>query len=148
MSERPSDSSGAARVGGRARPPAFTPVNGTRRHAEEASADLLAAVLGGCDLHYVVPLLLDRVEMDPLASAGWFSGDLLRGLLEVPASFWARQPRLYARFRESLRAGAIARRGLPADERAHFWTAVLPVPERRSAHAADDHGDVTPSGEG
>ena len=74
------------------RPPSLTPASGVRRHGEPPAPELLAAVLSGRDLHHVVPLLLDRLEMDPLASAGWFSGDLLRGLLEVPASFWARQP--------------------------------------------------------
>ena len=148
MSGRSSDSSGAARRHPRVRPRTFTPTSGAHRVAEPAAMDLLAAVLNGYGLHGAVPLLLVRVEMDPLATAGWFPGDLLRGLLEVPASFWAREPRLYARFRESLRAGAIARRGLPADERTHFWTAALPVPERRSAHVCEDDEGVAPGDQG
>ena len=147
MSERSSDSSGAARRRPRVRPRAFTPTSVAHRISEPAAVDLLAAVLNGYGLSGAVPLLLGRLEIDPLATAGWFPGDLLRGLLEVPASFWAREPRLYARFRETLRAGAIARRGLPADERAHFWTAVLPVPERRSAHASFDDEEVAPDDE-
>ncbi|HEX6060090.1 MAG TPA: hypothetical protein VFZ11_13850 [Gemmatimonadaceae bacterium] len=102
-----------------------------------SDADLLADALGARDLARVVPLLIDRVEHDPLASAGWFAGDFLRGLLEVPPSFWARQPRLYLRFRECLRAGAIARQALPAAERVHFWTAVLPTADETAAAAAD-----------
>ena len=90
------------------------------------SRDLFAAVRAGDDLAAVVPLVLERLESDPLASAGWFPGDLLRALLELPGSFWARHPRLWIRFREALRAGAAARRGLPDESRVLFWTAPLP----------------------
>lgn len=129
------------------RPPALTPAPGARRLPEPATRELLAAALSGCGLPQVVPLVLERLETDPLASAGWFAGDLLRGLLEVPASFWARQPRLYARFRECLRAGAMARRALPPDERAHFWTAVLPAPDRRTMPVEEDERRDPPAGE-
>lgn len=145
MSHGSGDSSGAPGTRTRTRAQAFTPTPGARRLSELTTADLLAAALSGCGLPYVVPLMLERLEADPLASAGWFAGDLLRGLLEVPASFWARHPRLYARFRECLRAGAMARRGLPPDERAHFWTAVLPAPERRLVHLAEDERHDPPT---
>lgn len=148
MSHGAGDSSGGAGTGTRARQRMYTPASGSRRLSELTTADLLAAALSGCGLPAVVPLVLERLEADPLASAGWFAGDLLRGLLEVPASFWARHPRLYARFRECLRAGAMARRGLPPDERAHFWTAVLPAPERRFVHLVVDERDDEPSSDG
>ena len=120
-----------------ARPRALTPVSGVERFTPASDADLLAGALAARDLARIVPLLLERVERDPLASAGWFAGDLLRGLLEVPPSFWARQPRLYTRFRECLRAGAIARQALPEAERVYFWTAVLPEAEGTDAAAED-----------
>jgi hypothetical protein len=85
------------------------------------AADLLAALERSWCLHCVVPRTLDLLAADPLASAGHFRGDLLRGLLEVPTTFWSRHPRLYARYRDALRAGALARRALPLEERLDFW---------------------------
>ena len=127
-----------------ARPRALTPVSDAERFTPASDADLLAGALAARDLARVVPLLLERVERDPLASAGWFAGDLLRGLLEVPPSFWARQPRLYTRFRECLRAGAIARQALPEAERVYFWTAVLPAAEGTDAAAAEGGRSSSP----
>lgn len=92
------------------------PARGTSR------ADLLIALVHGWCLAAVVPLTLDIVELDPLSSAGVFAGDLLRGLMEVPGQFWGRHPRLYDRYREGLRAGAAARKRLPAAERMEFWS--------------------------
>jgi len=68
-----------------------------------------------------VPAALALVELDPLASAGYFGGDLLRGLMEVPGSFWVRHPLLFARYRAALRACAMQRRSLPLEQRLDFW---------------------------
>jgi hypothetical protein len=91
------------------------PLASTTRH------DLLVALVHGSCLGAVVPMALDVVEEDPLATAGQFAGDLLRGLMEVPGSYWGRHPRHYARYRAALRAGALRRRLLPIDARMQFW---------------------------
>ena len=82
---------------------------------------LLRALLDGRGLEAGVPSALAVVERDPLASAGRFRGDLLRALMEVPASYWARQPGLYQRYRQVVRAAASLRRMLPPGERMRFW---------------------------
>ena len=69
-----------------------------------------------------MPQVLDLLARDSLASGGWFRGDYVRALMQLPATFWSRHPRLYARYRGALRESALRRRALPADERAEFWT--------------------------
>jgi hypothetical protein len=70
---------------------------------------------------------LDLLERDPLLSAGEFPGDLLRRLIDLPAGVWAQEADLYARYREIVRAAALARRALPEEHRGAFWSA---LPER------------------
>ena len=84
--------------------------------------DLLVALLDGSCLASAVPMTLDIVERDPLTTAGCFRGDLLRGLMEVPGSFWRSHPRLHDRYLAALRAGAERRRRLPPGERMEFWS--------------------------
>jgi hypothetical protein len=85
------------------------------------SAILLAALALGLWLEVAVPLALDVVERDPVATAGYFRGDVMRGLMEVPGPFWGRHPQLYTRYRSALRASVAARRNLPYEERMQFW---------------------------
>ena len=99
----------------------FAPVPGAPE-SPDLHRDLLDALLRGWCLAAVVPLVLDAVERDPLSSAGRFRGDLLRGLMEVPNSFWRRFPRLSDRYRAAIRAGAAVRRFLPLEERMEFWS--------------------------
>ena len=87
---------------------------------------ILISLLERSFLHTAVPVALELVELDPLASAGQFNGDLVRGLMEVPGSFWVRHPRLFARYRTALRACAKSRRALPPEQRLDFW-GPLPV---------------------
>lgn len=97
-----------------------------RRPIVNASlAELLRALVNGWCLGAVVPIALARVEHDPLTNAGGFDGDLMRGLMEVPGSFWGRHPRLYDRYREALRESAALRRRMPAEERMKFWSPLL-----------------------
>ena len=86
------------------------------------SEDVLIALLQGWGLALLVPQVLDLLARDSLASGGWFRGDYVRALMQLPATFWSRHPRLYARYRGALRESALRRRALPADERAEFWT--------------------------
>jgi hypothetical protein len=83
--------------------------------------DVLVALMQQSRLRATVPAALDLVELNPLLSAGHFGGDLLRGLMEVPGSFWVQHPILYTRYRAALRAGAIQRRTLPPEQRLAFW---------------------------
>jgi len=87
--------------------------------------EVLRALVHGWCLAAVVPIALARVERDPLTNAGHFDGDLMRGLMEVPGSFWGRHPRLYDRYREALRQSAALRRRLPAEERMKFWSPLV-----------------------
>ena len=87
-------------------------------------ADLFRALLLRADLDQVVPSVIERLERDPLASAGYFHGDLLRALIELPADFWRKRVELFSRYQTVVRAGAVARRSLPATERLEFWTDV------------------------
>lgn len=97
-----------------------------RRPSELTPKELAQITARGLCFPVLVQRLLDIVEVDPLASAGWFSGDLLRSLTGVPESFWRRHAGLYKRYREALRAGAAARRELPPDQRMEFWS---PIPD-------------------
>lgn len=105
---------------------ALDELDAAQRPLAAASLDeiLIALVHGWC-LGAVVPIALARVERDPLANAGHFDGDLMRGLMEVPGAFWGRHPRLYDRYREALRESAALRRRLPQEERMKFWSPLL-----------------------
>lgn len=93
--------------------------------------DLLVALVHGWCLSVVVPMTLDLVEDDPLASAGQFAGDLVRALMEVPGYYWGRHPRQYARYRAALRASAQRRRELSPEERMAFWEPLVVPPTNR-----------------
>jgi hypothetical protein len=113
----------------RQRDGAFAPgeLHAAQRPIAAASLrEVLHALVHGWCLGAVVPIALARVERDPLTNAGWFEGDLMRGLMEVPGSFWGTHPRLYDRYREALRASAALRRRLPTAQRMIFWSALVP----------------------
>lgn len=112
----------------RERDAAFAPdeLHAAQRRIADASLDeVLHALVHGWCLGAVVPIALTRVERDPLTNAGYFDGDLMRGLMEVPGAFWGRHPRLYDRYREALRQSAAMRRRLPSDERMKFWSPLV-----------------------
>ena len=111
-----------------------------RGMADASDRELLVALMRGWCLAAAVPLALDRVEGDPLRSAGRFPGELLRGVMEVPSSYWSRHPRMHERFLAALRAAASLRRRLPADERMRFWTPLDQAALPRPLGAADDDG--------
>lgn len=121
-------------------PPEPRPTAGERASDALAGASdhaLLRFVVHGWRLDVAVPLVLERVEAQPLRAAGLFPGALVRALMEVPGHFWGRRPALYARYVAALRACAAARRQLPAEERMRFWT---PFSRDALAHHADDTG--------
>ena len=89
----------------------------------ENDVELYVALRNVRDLRDVVPRVLDVLEHDPLASAGFFRGDLLRALMDLPTEFWGANGSLYRRYQSVVRAGALARRGLPTAERMEFWAA-------------------------
>lgn len=84
---------------------------------------LLASLVRGTELGDTVVAALAIVDGDPLASGGAFRGDIVRGLMEVPGTFWGRHPQLYRRYLHAVRACATARRSLPPSERMEFWCA-------------------------
>jgi CDI immunity proteins len=85
---------------------------------------LLADLLNRERLETTVPQALEVVTHDPLTMVDSFRGDLLRGLMEVPAGFWSRRPGLYERYQAAVRAAAQARLGLPAETRLAFWSPI------------------------
>ena len=97
-----------------------------RRPSELSLKELSHTIARGLCLVPLVRRVLDLVEAEPLASAGWFAGDLLRSLIDVPQWFWRRQPLMHDRYRAVLRAAATARRDLPPDQRMEFWN---PIPD-------------------
>ncbi|MEO7043021.1 MAG: contact-dependent growth inhibition system immunity protein [Gemmatimonadaceae bacterium] len=89
----------------------------------ENDAELYFALRNSRDLRDAVPRVLDLLEQDPLACAGFFRGDLLRALMDVPTEFWGANSALFRRYQSAVRAGALARRDLPSAERMEFWAA-------------------------
>jgi hypothetical protein len=106
--------------------------------------DVLVALMQRSRLGTTVPAALALVELDPLASAGHFGGDLLRGLMEVPGSFWVRHPLLFARYRAALRACAMQRRSLPPEQRLDFWGPL----SLNAAYLDRGHEDAPSAGNG
>lgn len=49
-------------------------------------------------LEYLVPLALDRLEIDPLAEGAYFEGDLLMNVHRLPQDFWTAHPDLHGRW--------------------------------------------------
>src|ERR1043165_4879726 len=82
---------------------------------------LVAFVRGTCSEDEVRQALA-ILTRDPLTRVYAFHGDLLRALMEVPNAFWGRHPSLYDQYRQIVRAGALARRELPAEIKAEFWS--------------------------
>lgn len=89
-------------------------------------AIIVALVKGTCSESEVC-LSLTTLEDDPLTRVYAFRGDLLRALMEVPNAFWSRHPDLYEQYRETVRAGALARRNSPPETKAEFWSPLPPA---------------------
>ena len=64
---------------------------------------------------------LEILQREPHASAGAFPGDLVRRLIDLPSGFWREHPALDARYRDAVRAAALARRAADAPARRGFW---------------------------
>ena len=89
-------------------------------------AIIVSLVKGTCS-ESEVRLSLATLEGDPLTRVYAFRGDLLRALMEVPNAFWGRHPDLYDQYRETVRAGALARRNSPPETKAEFWSPLPPA---------------------
>ncbi|MEC5145507.1 contact-dependent growth inhibition system immunity protein [Chitinophaga sp. 212800010-3] len=60
------------------------------------SASELRLLIGqGFNPAYLVPLALEILQHDMLINAGMYAGDLLKTVLDVPASFWEAHPDLH-----------------------------------------------------
>jgi hypothetical protein len=91
-----------------------------RRAAHPDPTAILYDLVGGRRLAIVVPAALELVEREPLASGGFFRGDILRGLMEVPGHFWWRSPDLLERYACALQAAVTLRLSLTAADWARF----------------------------
>ncbi len=45
-------------------------------------------------LKYLVPVVLERLEENPLAEGDFYPGDVLKNVLEVSRAFWEQHPKL------------------------------------------------------
>ena len=83
---------------------------------------LLAALVDGTCSESEIRYALATLAADPLVRVYAFRGDLLRALMEVPNAVWGRHAALYEEYRQAVRAGALARRDLPAERKEEFWS--------------------------
>ncbi len=83
---------------------------------------LLAALVKGTCTESDIEHALAALAPDPLVRVYAFRGDLLRAMMEVPNAVWGRHPTLYKEYREAVRAGALARKDLPAERKEEFWS--------------------------
>lgn len=56
------------------------------------TGDLRIMIGQQISLFFLVPLALEKLEEDPLVEGNYYSGDLLKVVLEVPAQFWNLHP--------------------------------------------------------
>ena len=96
-------------------------MSGVNYNERDWRAVLVAFVHGTCSEDEVRQALA-ILTRNPLTRIYAFHGDLLRALMEVPNAFWGRHPSLYEEYRQIVRAGALARRELPAEIKAEFWS--------------------------
>ena len=54
----------------------------------------------GISLVYTVPLALEQLSKDPMASGDFYPGDLLKAVQGVPPDFWAQHPALLAEWQK------------------------------------------------
>jgi hypothetical protein len=96
-------------------------MSGEHRDGRDWRPVLAALVNGTCNASEIRDALA-TLAPDPLVRVYAFRGDLLRALMEVPNAVWGRHPSLYDEYREAVRAGALARRDLPAKRKEEFWS--------------------------
>jgi CDI immunity proteins len=71
-----------------------------RKPLHEFTAEDLRIMIGqGIGLPYLIPLALERLEVDPLVGGDYYAGDLLKNVLVVQQPFWIAHPHLAQRIR-------------------------------------------------
>jgi hypothetical protein len=88
---------------------------------DEQAPGVYNALASGSSRTRALTRALELLEADPLLSAGAFRGDLLRLLMDMPASAWAEEPSLFLRYQAVVRRAAEARRAAPSPVREEFW---------------------------
>jgi hypothetical protein len=67
----------------------------------DLTVEQLRTLIGqGISLVYTVPLALEHLSIDPMASGDMYPGDLLKALQRVPADFWTQHPSLLAEWKK------------------------------------------------
>jgi CDI immunity proteins len=72
---------------------------------------------------YLAPLAIERLKVDPLIEARIYPGDLLQSLLELPPSYWQRNPRI----RDEVATLASARFALARECSSPWQDEILPA---------------------
>jgi hypothetical protein len=64
-----------------------------RKPLEEFTVEELRVMIGqNIGLSYLIPIAVERLEENPLASGDFYSGDLLNAVLSVDPGFWQMHP--------------------------------------------------------
>ena len=88
---------------------------------DEQAPGVYNALASGWNRTRALTRALELLEVDPLLSAGAFRGDLLRLLMDMPASAWTGEPSLFLRYKAVVRRAAEARRAAARPARQEFW---------------------------
>ena len=68
--------------------------------SEFTVGDLRIMIGQSISLHYLVPLALEQLEVDPWIEAEFFRGDLLKALVQADRAFWQRRTDLLGRLQD------------------------------------------------
>jgi hypothetical protein len=67
-----------------------------------STEDLRLLVGQNIGLHYLIPLALDLLEVDPWSEGDFYRGDLLMSVVQVETSFWSEHPEAVGRYQAVL----------------------------------------------
>jgi CDI immunity proteins len=73
----------------------------SRKPLDEFTAEDLRIMIGqNIGLNYLLPLAIEHLEENPLASGDFYRGDLLKNVLSIDLHFWREYPDLWWKVQE------------------------------------------------